>query len=55
MWISTPTIVNTRIDTIHSNFRIKTLVACNGKYIIASSINLQALENVAKLIEGIAK
>ena len=55
MGIGTPTIVYTRIDAIHSDFRIETLVTSDGEYIVASSIDLQALEPVTELVEGVSQ
>ena len=54
MRISAPTIVDTRIDTTHVHFRIETCIAGDSEYVVASSIELQALNPVGKLVEGIA-
>jgi hypothetical protein len=53
MRISAPTIVDTRIDTTQVNFRIETLIAGDGEYVVASKIELQTLDPVFELIESV--
>jgi hypothetical protein len=51
--ISAPAIVYTRLNTTKVNLWVETLVAGDSEYVVASSIELQALNPVVELVEGV--
>jgi hypothetical protein len=53
--ISAPTIVNTRLNTTKVNLWVETLITSDSEYVVASSIELQALDPTSKLIEGVTQ
>ena len=55
MWIITPTIIHTRVDSTKINLWIQALVACNREDIIGINIQLKAVQPSVQIAESITQ
>lgn len=54
MWVGALTVVDTRSQATQVNLGVYTAIARNGKHIVTSCIELQALKPVTEFVECVA-